>query len=336
MSAHDSREEPRNTLGVVGEFGVIDQLQEIAAQAATDLDLPALVVGTGDDAAVIPSRNTPWAISVDMFVEDRHFRTDWSSAIDIGRRCAAAAMADICAMGTTPTDLVVGLAFPPDTSMSFVRELFTGLTTEAAIAGARVVGGDLSASDKIVVSVTALGSAPKKGLLTRSGAQAGDVVAVCGVMGRAAAGLRVLQRGLRSPRILVDAFRYPTIDYTAGVRARDAGARAMADISDGLIADLRHIAQSSNVGVNIDSVALEVTDDLVSAGSAFGLDPVEWVTTGGDDHALVATFPADATLPAGFRPIGMVMKLGPDEHPVVTVDGIGVDGSGGFTHFPGA
>lgn len=318
------------TVQSLGEFAVIERLRDIAASGARGAAIPEPLVGSGDDSAVVAFGKVDIAMSIDMFVQDRHFRTDWSTAVDIGRRCAAASMSDICAMGAQPSTLLVGLGAPPETTFTWIKELFTGLVEEASIAGAQVVGGDLVSASSIFVSVTVLGQSPTDGALTRSGALEGDVIAVHGVLGRAAAGLRVLQRGLRSPRSLVDSFRYPQIDYSAGIRAREAGARSMIDVSDGLIADLRHMAESSGVTMNIQASLLSIPDDLVSAASAFGVDPLIWVLEGGDDHALVATFPSRTKLPAGFIKIGHVVAKGPES---VTVDNVAATGHGGYIHF---
>ncbi len=316
------------TLQSVGEFEIITRIREITNAQAQDLPKP--IVDSGDDSAVIAMSKEDLVVSVDLFVEGRHFKTDWATALEIGRRCAAAAMSDICAMGTAPTSILVGLAAPADTSVAFIRELTTGLAHEAAGAGARVVGGDLSSADSIVVSVTAIGSMKPKDVVTRSGAQVGDVVAIHGRLGMAAAGLRVLQRGLRSPRVLVDAYRYPEIDYSAGVRARTAGAKAMADVSDGLVADLGHIAAASGVTIDIESASLPVPEALTSAASAFGADPLAWILTGGDDHALAAVFPSNTELPQGFVAIGIVREQADD---LVLVDSEPAPSEGGFSHF---
>jgi thiamine-monophosphate kinase len=132
--------------------------------------------------------------------------------------------------------------------------------------------------------------------------------------------------------VLVDAYRFPIIDYTAGPRASDAGAHAMIDVSDGLVADLAHIAQASGVCIDIDSQALEVPEPLQAAASAYNVDPRIWMLTGGDDHALVATFGPDASLPEGFGVIGEVREC-TEEPPMVTVDGTALEQPGGFTHF---
>ena len=160
--------------------------------------------------------------------------------------------------------------------------------------------------------------------MTRGGAQPGDVVAVCGRLGWSAAGRAVLSRGFRSPRVLADAHRRPSPPYAAGIAAAEAGATAMCDVSDGLLADLGHLATASDVTVDLDSSApaLEPDEALREIAPALGIDPSTWVLTGGEDHALVATFKNDKAMRAageGWRPIGRVHPKA--AAPSVTLDG---------------
>ena len=175
--------------------------------------------------------------------------------------------------------------------------------------------------------MTALGSLEGRSPVTRSGARPGDVVALAGRIGWAAAGLAVLQRGFRSPAAVVAAHRVPEPPYAAGPAAAAAGATAMIDISDGLLADLGHVAAAS--GVVIDVRRLEVPPKLVEVGAALGIDPMTFLLAGGEDHALAATFPPDATLPTGFARIGEV-RAG---DAAVLVEGEPYDGDPGWTHF---
>ena len=311
------------TLSDVGEFGLIDRL--ISDIPASDL----VDIGPGDDAAVVECSDGRVVACVDVLVEGQHFRRDWSTAIDVGRRAAAASLSDVNAMGAVSTALLVGVAAPGDLPAAWLAEAGAGLKEEAASAGAVLVGGDTTEGDLIVLSVTALGSLEGRSAITRGGAKAGDVVAVCGRLGWAAAGLAVLGRGFRSPKVLVDAHRFPVIDYTAGPRAATAGATAMIDVSDGLLADLGHNADASGVAIDVRVEGLEVPEPLQAAASAYNVDPRIWMLTGGDDHALVACFPGKKKLPAGFTAIGVV-EDGPAQ---VTVDGAQFEGSAGFTHF---
>jgi thiamine-monophosphate kinase len=179
----------------------------------------------------------------------------------------------------------------------------------------------------VMVSVTAIGSVAGEPV-RRSGARPGDVVALAGRQGWAAGGLAVLARGFRSPRALVEAYRRAEPPYAAGAEAAAAGATAMVDVSDGLLADVGHVARASGVAVDLRSDAFDIAEPLHAVGAALGADPLRFVLTGGDDHSLVATFPAGTALPDGWTPIGEV-----GEGEGVTVDGSTYDGPGGHTHF---
>jgi len=325
MAARDSTTTPPpapGTLGATGEFAAIDEITR-------NLTMPAgTEIGPGDDAAVIAAPDGRVVISTDMLVDGVHFRTDWASGEQIGRRAALAAMADICAMGALPTSLVAALAAPADTPTAFVTAIGTGIAAAAAELGAGLVGGDLTRADRLTLAVTVLGDLRGAPPVLRSGARPGDVVALAGRVGWAAAGLAVLSRGFRSPRAVVGAYQVPEPPLAAGPLAAAAGATAMIDASDGLLADLDHIADASGVAIDVRSAALEVPGRLVEVGSALGKDPMSWLLTGGDDHALVATFPAGTDLPSPWQPIGTVA-----EGSGVTVDGAVYEADPGWDHF---
>jgi thiamine-monophosphate kinase len=318
------------TLGETGEWGLLAALHRRLPQG------PGVEIGPGDDAAVVVAPDGRSVVTVDLLVDGVHFRRDWATPHDIGIRAAAASLADVAAMGARPTALVVGLAAPPDLPTAWALRLADGIRDEAATVGASLVGGDVSASSQLVLSVTALGDLQGRRAVTRAGAQVGDRVAVAGRLGWAAAGLAVLRRGFGSPRALVDAYRRPQPPYTAGVRAAAAGATAMCDVSDGLLADLGHLATASGVGVDIWAHRLDPAEPLLALAAAYGREPLPWMLTGGDDHALVATFPPDGSLPEGFRVVGAVVAREPDraEEALVTVDGRLWAGSGtGHEHY---
>lgn len=310
------------TVAGVGEFGLIDRVTARLAYGKSCL------LGPGDDAAVVAAPDGRVAASTDVLVEGRHFRRDWSGARDVGHRAAAANLADIVAMGATPTALLVALCMPPELDPAWAEELADGLGAEAALVGASVVGGDMSGSPTLTIAVTALGDLGGRPPVVRSGARPGDVVALAGRTGWAAAGYTVLSRGFRTPRLLVEAFRRPEVPYPAGPDAARAGATAMIDVSDGLLADLGHVAAASGVAIDVTRDAFEVPRQMRDAAQALGVDPYSWILTGGDDHALAATFPAAATLPEGWRPIGRV-----SEGTGVTVDGAVHPGPAGWDHF---
>ena len=312
---------PDATLADLGEFGLVEALAQVFEQGEQ------VLLGPGDDAAVVAFPDGRVVVSTDLHVDTRHFRRDWASARDIGHRVAAANLSDINAMGGRAAALTVGLAAPPDLPAAWALELAHGMVEECGLVGASVVGGDLTGADQLVVAVTALGSVAGDPV-RRSGARPGDVVAIAGRQGWAAGGLAVLTRGFRSPRTLVEAYRRPEPPYTAGPQGAAAGATAMIDVSDGLVADVGHVARASAVAVDLRTDALEVAEPLQAVGAALGADPLRFVLGGGDDHPLVATFPADVPLPDGWTRIGEVT-----EGDGVTVDGSAYDGPAGHTHF---
>ncbi|HEY9409742.1 MAG TPA: thiamine-phosphate kinase [Jiangellaceae bacterium] len=306
----------------LGEFGLIDAVTARLPQG------PGVLLGPGDDAAVVAAPDGRMVVTTDLLVEGRHFRRDWSSPRDVGRKAAAQNLADIAAMGARPTAITVGLGAPDDLPAAWALELADGLREECELVGASVVGGDTVRSELVVVAVTALGDLEGRAPVTRGGAMAGDVVAVCGRLGWAEAGLRVLSRGFRSPRALVEAHRSPQVPYDAGPEAADLGATAMCDVSDGLLADLGHVAAASTVQIDVDPDAVEVAEPIREIAAALGADPLRWVLTGGDDNSLVATFPPAVSLPERWRVIGTVR-----DGSGVLVAGEPYDGEPGHAHF---
>lgn len=312
------------TLGDAGEFGLVDALTSRFPQRDD------VLVGPGDDAAVLVVPGGQVVVSVDMLVQDRDFRLDWSTPTDIGHKAAAASLSDINAMGGRPIALLVALGAPPDLDGGWALELADGLATEAAQVGCSVVGGDIARAEAITVSITALGVCDHA-VVRRSGAQPGDVVALAGRQGWAEAGLAVLSRGFRSPRVVVDAHRRPQPPYDAGPEAAKLGATSMIDISDGLLQDVGHMASASGLAIDVETSCFEVPETLQAVGAALGADPMRFVLAGGEDFGLVATFGATRALPTGWRVIGRVVDEG--EAGVVTVDGATYEHAGGHQHF---
>ncbi|HSV41534.1 MAG TPA: thiamine-phosphate kinase [Nocardioidaceae bacterium] len=312
---------PNTTPGDLGEFGLVHALTTRFAQAGH------VIVGPGDDAAVVAVPDGRVVISTDLLVDTRHFRRDWASATDIGHKAAAQNLSDINAMGGTATALTVGLALPADLPVAWILEMADGFAEECALVGASVVGGDITRSNELMIAVSVIGSVTGNPVL-RSAARPGDVVALCGRQGWAAAGLAVLGRGFRSPRVLVEAHRRPEPPYAAGPIALSLGATAMIDVSDGLLGDLAHIAEASGVAIDVHTAAFEIPEPLQAVGAATGVDPMTFILTGGDDHPLAATFPSGTELPPMWTVIGAVA-----EGDGVTVDGAAYDGPTGHTHF---
>lgn len=319
-----------DTIGALGEFALVARvIARLPVGEGVDL-------GPGDDAAVVRAPDGRVVATTDVLVEDRHFRRAWSSGYDVGRRAAAQNLADVAAMGAVPTALLVGLVVPADLPAQWALDLADGLRDESDLVGASVVGGDVTRGDKVVVAVTALGDLGGRAPVTRTGAMPGDVVAVCGRLGWSEAGRTVLSRGFRSPRVVVSAYQRPEPPYDAGPEAALLGATAMIDVSDGLLQDLGHVAAASGVRIDLDAAAFELAQPLLDVGAALGVDPMAFVLAGGEDHALVACFPPDLTLPQRWRVVGRVgARAEPSgaTAPAVTVDGAAWEGATGWDHF---
>ncbi|MFZ1853748.1 MAG: thiamine-phosphate kinase, partial [Candidatus Nanopelagicales bacterium] len=317
---------PDQLVGDLGEHQLIDVLTRRLEQNES------VLVGPGDDAAVIATPDARCVVSTDLMVEGKHFKREWSRGHDVGRRLAGANLSDICAMGADPTALVVGLVLPATTTVAWVLDFADGLVVECRMVNAAVVGGDLSGGAAITVAATALGDLGGRDAVRRAGAKPGDVVALAGRVGWAAAGLFILGRGFTAPRALVAAHRFPEPPYAAGKAAALAGATSMIDVSDGLVADIGHLARASGAVMAVSTDSLPVDAPVQDAASAFNADPMDWILTGGDDHGLVATFPPGIVMPEGFRPIGVVEELA-RRSPEVLVDGAQWQSPGGFDHF---
>jgi thiamine-monophosphate kinase len=341
------------TVADLGEFGLIAAIRALLPASGAD------VVGNGDDAAVVCAPDGRVVATTDLLVEGRHFRRDWSGAFDIGCKAAAQNLADVAAMGAAPTALLVGFATSGDLAVAWAEDLVRGIAEECGRAGAHVVGGDVSGADSVMLAITALGDLAGREPVTRGGARPSDQVAVAGQLGRSAAGLALLEAGLAgpgglagtagragSPRRrtrqggsagapsaedlagLVASHRRPRPPYQCGPEAADLGATSMIDISDGLVADLDHVAEASAVLIDIETARLPADPALRSAATALGADWLRWVLTGGEDHALAATFPPGTSLPDHWSVIGTVRP----GHGVA-LNSRPADGRNGWDHF---
>jgi thiamine-monophosphate kinase len=339
----------RLTVSALGEDGLVSSVIARYVPVAS----AGVLVGPGDDAAVldVPGRTV---VSTDTLVEGYDFRRDWSTAHDVGVKTAAQNLADLAAMGATPFALVVSLATPGDLPADWARELADGLAGECARGGAVVVGGDVSQAGEIVITGTAVGVLSGPAVL-RGGARPGEVVAIAGVTGPSAAGLALLQAGVEvsaDPVLsgLLRAHLAPQPPYPAGPAAARGGATAMIDTSDGLVRDARRVAEASGVVLDLDPQALLPGEELLVAAAALGEEraAADWVLSGGEDHALLACFPAGAAVPAPFRAIGVVRDAAPGREgeararsprgegarrPGVLLGGRSYTGAEGWLHF---
>ncbi|MEU0239159.1 thiamine-phosphate kinase [Nocardiopsis sp. NPDC006198] len=321
----------QNTIGGLGEFALITR---VTSQFPTTDDV---ILGPGDDAAVVAAPDGRTVATTDLLVEGRHFRREWSTARDVGHRAVAQNFADIAAMGARPTGLLIGFAAPSDLPVAWAEEFTAGVRDECAVAGGAVVGGDMVGSDTLTIAVTALGDLQGRAPVRRDGARPGDVVAYTGHLGLSAAGLALLERGIDGPAECLSEHRRPSPPYARGVEAARLGATAMLDVSDGLVQDLGHVCRAGGVRIDLDSAALRPDPALLEAVAVLGAEgpgaaaeaAVALMVAGGEDHALVAAFPPGTALPGHWHRIGSVTDPAAgtpggggagDENPV-TVDG---------------
>ena len=309
------------TVGDVTEGELLARILAVLAGAST------AVVGPGDDAAVLAAPGERVVVTTDTLVHGPDFRLAWSTGYDLGFKAAAVNLADVAAMGARPTALFVALAMPARTTVAFVTDLARGLRAacDRLAPGCAVEGGDLTASDTLTIAVTAVGVLDGRAPVLRSGARPGDVVAVAGNLGAAARGLAVLFDRFRDPEGIPVAVDPGVLDVAAradlaaqlrpeppvalGAAAADAGATAMMDVSDGLLLDATRLADASGVTIDLSGI------------------PDGPALRGGEDHALLATFPAGASLPEGFRLVGRVRDR---RVAAVIVDGTPPSGPGGW------
>jgi len=288
-------------------------------------DSESILVGIGDDAAVVKAHLTPIALATDMAVEGFHFDRRWSSLYEIGAKITSANLADIFAIGGRPEYLLVAAALPKSFSVEEIEELALGIFDEATSVGASIVGGDLTHADQIVISISVFGSVGQP--ILRSGAQVGDDVVISKLPGESAGGLHVLSRGTLDEKS--SEHRNPTVEYQKA-QAISAIAHSMCDVSDGLISELSHIATASQVQISIQQELLAAApgfDELQQIAVENGGDIWEWVLHGGEDHIFVATVAGGSKLPSGFVKIGSVL-----EGSRVLVDGF-IATHQGFNHF---
>jgi len=272
---------------------------------------PKVEIGIGDDAAVLHT-SARTVITTDMAVEGVHFRRDWSTPFEIGRKVTAANLADVFAMGAKPTFLVVALSLTGKEELSWIQDLAKGIVFEAELGGATVVGGDLAKGESIVVSITALGEVDKA--ILRSGANVGDQIYVSNLPGWSRAGLTILEKGLiiesDSAKRAVTAFKAPTLNYEYVTKLN--GATSMSDLSDSLVTQAEQMAIASGVNFTIDFElvrAIPEFADLWKLAAEIEVNIEDLILGGGEDHVFIATGKNLPGLVIGEVAVGSGLKL---------------------------
>ena len=280
-----------------------------------------VLIGIGDDGAVIAPSSRKSVLAADMAIEGVHFNRKWSTLREIGAKITAANLADIYAMGGDPKYLLVSAGLTADFGIAEITELAQGIAEEAALVGASVVGGDISRAEQLVISISVFGEVEKP--ITRSAAKVGDSVVISGLPGKSAAGLIQLQSGVAdSP--FISAHKKPIVNYLLAKKFRNVN--SMCDVSDGLLSELNHIASASGVGIELDSKLIADIPGFKELEAGAQSDVWELVLSGGEDHVFVAT--TSTEIPEGAFVIGRV-----DSGTGVKVSGISNLPATGFRHF---
>lgn len=283
--------------------------------------LENVIIGIGDDGAVIAPSSHKSVLATDMAVEGVHFKREWSTLKEIGAKITAANLADIYAMGGDPKYLLVSAGLTPDFGISEITELAEGIASEAKLVGASVVGGDISKADQLVISISVFGEVENP--ITRSGAKVGDSVVISGLPGKSAAGLMQLKNG-SVESAFISAHKKPVVNYEMSKRFRKVN--SMCDVSDGLLSELNHIASASKVGIELDSNLLSQLPGFSDLKAATNEEIWDLVLAGGEDHVFVAT--TSAEIPEGAFAIGKVVT-----ESGVRVSGVSKLPATGFRHF---
>ena len=273
----------------LGEFGLIDLLAKMTGGGDE-----RLLIGIGDDAAAWQGDDSIQLASVDSFVEGVHFTPETTPWQEVGWKALAVNLSDIAAMGGIPHYALVALSLPDDSQVEDVAALYSGMLKLAKQYGVTIVGGDISRAPLVAIAITILGSSPTQKILTRSSAQAGEIVTVTGQLGAAAAGLEVLkgQRRLdpEADTRLKNAFLHPTPRIAEGLLLVEQGVKTAIDISDGLVADLNQICKASRVGARLEVERVPVEPTVKTAFSERAL---ELALSGGEDYELLFTASAE-------------------------------------------
>jgi thiamine-monophosphate kinase len=317
-----------------GEFALIDRLAKISPTKSRDL-----VVGPGDDAAVIrvaPEPTSYMLVTTDILVADRHFRSQWASAQQIGIKAAEGNISDIAAMGGTPTWMFVSLVLSEQTTVQWTEDLYRGLTASCDKHGITMAGGDTTQGQVNTINIALLGSVSPEALCLRSHARPGDLLMVSGTLGASAAGLAMLLDNRTASDYLLEKHLAPTCRL--GMAQRIAPLiNAMIDISDGLGSEVHHICRKSGTGAEIDLTRIPIHKEVKSAARDLGADPYQWALSGGEDFELLFSIaPQKLSLLDGtgmsYYHVGRITD-DTDQIVLIQPDGTRTDLSGGYDHF---
>ena len=306
-----------------GEFKLIEKITK-----GTIYDSQRVVVGIGDDAAAEKTSPGHLLLSTcDALVDGVHFLFDKISPRQLGRKSIAVNLSDIAAMGGRPTSILITLALPKDTSVSWVEDLYIGIKEMCSLYKVNIMGGDMVSSTVVSINITALGEIKPENLIRRSGACAGDAVMITGPLGDSGAGLEIIKRGLENDSYwskLVEKHHNPIPKVLEGQFLAQFGfVTSMNDISDGLASEIREISEASNVGIELWEEKIPYSSLLLEAAEKFTISPIDMALTGGEDYQLVFTCKSDKVeeLTKNFtqefsKKIHLIGEVKPKEHDI--------------------
>lgn len=318
------------------EIELITRLAEIFASSHTGEQDANLIVDIGDDGAFFRPHGKGVVVATDLLSEGVHFNREWSDLYSIGRKAAAANLADVFAMGLPARYLLVAVAFNPLDNEGILN-LAHGIADEAALVGARVIGGDISRAESLTVSITAIGDGDS--VITRSDANVGDGVFIRTLPGRSLLGLEQLRRGEIIDQASVDFHRSPQVEYQEFLNLVGL-ATSLCDLSDGISRDAESLARASKVTIDLESAAILAHPQYKAIAEVAGrldLDPLNTVLSSGEEHSPLFTASISSLLTErnghsraeGWVRIGTVKEQG---RTLLTLDGNALE-PGGFSHF---
>lgn len=282
----------------IGEFGFIKFLLEDNKDS-----FYKVIKGIGDDCAVFEKdKEKAFLVSTEIFVEDIHFLKAKISPYELGIKVVNASLSDIAAMAGTPLYLFVSIALPRDTKLAYLTSLYRGIKDSCNKYKVHILGGDTSASpEKLVINIVVIGEAKKEQIIYRKGAKPNDLIYVTGNLGDSAAGLMLIKKEISVSKEvankLISAHNMPSPRLEIGkLVSKYSLANAMIDISDGLVADLNHICEASNMGAIIYLENIPISSELESIKNILSISPYDLALYGGEDYELIIIVPQDKAL----------------------------------------
>lgn len=290
----------RTEIADLGEFGLIDHLTR-----NFETHNASTILGVGDDAAVIDHFGKQTVVSTDLLIEGIHFDLMYTPLKHLGYKAVMVNLSDVYAMNATPTQITVSIGISNRFSLEALDEFYEGIFLACQKHGVDLVGGDTSSSQKgLIISITAIGEATQDQLVTRSGAQKGDLICVSGDLGGAFLGLTLMEREkkiyLENPQVQPDLENESYIvgrllkpearkDIIAFFEEQNILPTSMMDVSDGLSSEVLHLCKQSGLGCRIYEEKIPVSEDSRQAAFKFGLDPTVCALNGGEDYELIFT-----------------------------------------------